>query len=260
MDRLLVTSVALLSLLSGSALAADMGMPLKAPLPPAPTWTGCYLDAGVGYGAYDLNTQLITTATGAAINAPLDQAGRGWLGRFGGGCDYQLSGGLSSWVVGAFGDFDVSNIYGSHTGESFAVVGLDSGNMQLQNSWAAGGRIGYLVTPSLLTYFDGGYTEARFGGTAYATVTGAPDGFGVGGATYQGWFLGGGTEYALNFSWLPINGLFWRNEYRYSEYDTKNLTVFATAAGTPSGVLENTKPYVQTITSSLVWRFNFGGY
>ena len=31
-----------------------------------------------------------------------------------------------------------------------------------------------------------------------------------------GWFLGGGTEYALNMDWIPIHGLFWRTEYRYA--------------------------------------------
>jgi outer membrane immunogenic protein len=242
--------------------AADMSMPLKAPYSSPPstyTWSGCYIDAGFGYGMYGLNTGLVDATTGAALNAELDQSGKGWLGRFGGGCDYQLGGSLSSWVIGAFGDFDTSDIEGSHTGADPSVVGLDSGNMKLRDSWSAGGRIGYIVFPQLMTYFDGGYTQAHFGGTTYATVGGAPDGFGVGSQTYSGWFLGGGTEYALNFSWLPIPGLFWRNEYRFSEYDAKNLTVFATATGAPTGVLENTKPYVQTITSSLVWRFNWMG-
>jgi outer membrane immunogenic protein len=90
--------------------------------------------------------------------------------------------------------------------------------------------------------------------------------------TYHGWFLGGGTEYALNYDWIPIKGLFWRNEYRWSNYSSVDnpVTSIATgapitaagcsatlAAATPCG--EHITPYVQTITSSLVWRFNWGG-
>ena len=30
------------------------------------------------------------------------------------------------------------------------------------NTWVAGGRIGYLVNPNVLTYFSGGYTQAKF--------------------------------------------------------------------------------------------------
>ena len=33
---------------------------------------------------------------------------------------------------------------------------------KLRSQWAIGGRIGWLVTPQLLTYFSGGYTEAKF--------------------------------------------------------------------------------------------------
>ena len=36
-----------------------------------------------------------------------------------------------------------------------------------RDAWAIGARIGYLVTPSLLTYINGGYTETRFAGVNY---------------------------------------------------------------------------------------------
>jgi hypothetical protein len=72
----------------------------------------------------------------------------------------------------------------------------------------------------------------------------------------NGWFVGGGTEYALNWGWLPIKGLFWRNEYRYSTYNNKVLGV-STAAGAPSGFSVNQHYYEQAVLSSLVWRFNW---
>jgi outer membrane immunogenic protein len=228
----------------------------KAPPPPPPvySWTGCYLNAGLGYGFVGERTTLYDPTAGFT-NVRLDQSEQGWLGRFGGGCDVQLS----RVVIGAFADYDTTNINGFHTGDNPGVVGLVSGQQTMNDSWAAGGRIGYLVTPRLLTYFDGGWTQAAFSSVVYAGPTGILAGQMIQGRTYNGWFIGGGTEYALDFSWLPIHGLFWRNEYRFSEFQGQNVPVIATATGAPIGFLEATRPYEQTITTSLVWRFNFGG-
>jgi outer membrane immunogenic protein len=57
MKRLLLSSLAGLILTTGSALAADLSRPAptyKAPPPPPPavSWTGCYIDGGVGYGLW----------------------------------------------------------------------------------------------------------------------------------------------------------------------------------------------------------------
>jgi outer membrane immunogenic protein len=132
------------------------------------------------------------------------------------------------------------------------------GEAKENSAWYAGGRIGYLVTPALLTYFDGGYTQTRFDGTnlfstmAPVLVDTTPA------QTYHGWFLGGGTEYAMNFSWLPIRGLFWRNEYRYASYEAADVPL-TNALGAPAGVAFHVTPYVQTLTSSIVWRLNWLG-
>ena len=75
--------------------------------------------------------------------------------------------------------------------------------------------------------------------------------------TYHGWFIGGGEEYAFN--WLP--GLFWKTEYRFSEFDRHSTLVHDVFA--PDGDLDFTysnKKFVQTITTSLVWRFNWGNW
>lgn len=249
-------SAVLLAAPLGAASAADMGMPLKAPPPPPPavSWTGCYLSGGVGYGMWnnDQSDFVITPPGTVPPSASITDGGRGWLGRLGGGCDYQIP--SSRFVVGAFADYDFMDIHGSLDPGDFANVG----DLKESGAWYAGGRIGYLVTPSLLTYWDAGYTETHFDQgllgplvAGVATVTTPAN-------TYHGWFLGGGTEYALNFDWLPIQGLFWRNEYRFSEYQSDNLPV-SFASGVPTGNGVTTRPYVQTITSSLVWRFNWGG-
>jgi opacity protein-like surface antigen len=47
--------------------------------------------------------------------------------------------------------------------------------------------------------------------------------------TQNGWFVGGGTEYALtSFG----RGLYWRNEYRYAHYGTQVLPDTIPGTGT----------------------------
>lgn len=262
MKKSILGFVAIGALLAGPAMAADLRMPVKAPYaPPAPvvSWTGCYLDAGAGYGMWNQDHYQFDTATGALDTVTTTNGGRGWLGRFGGGCDFQFG---SSWVIGAFGDYDFQSIKGNISGLGLGTPPAAAfGNETESSAWYAGGRLGYLVTPSLLGYIDGGWTQTRFDAVTFlaATVNPIPtSGRGLAAQTYSGWFLGGGTEYALNFSWLPIHGLFWRTEYRYAQYDSENLPVLNLTTGLPATSSINSKKEVQTITTSLVWRFNFG--
>jgi len=240
--------------------AADMA--LKAPVAPAPPgWTGCYIDAGAGYGWFN-QSQHTETFPGLVPTtfADTQDGGRGWLGRFGGGCDYQLTGGLSNFVIGAFGDYDVMGLNGANTLQSVGVggtVGAPAVASETENNaWYVGGRIGYLVSPALLAYVDGGYTQTTFGQQNYTLLaTGLPANAFLLSTTYHGWFAGGGLEYALNFSWLPIQGLFWRTEYRFAGYNSMDPQVLG--AGASPGYAQHSTPYVQTATSSLIWRFSW---
>jgi outer membrane immunogenic protein len=88
-------------------------------------------------------------------------------------------------------------------------------------------------------------------------VTGLPNtplAFGLQGQQYQGWYLSSGYEYQLNFLSLP--GVFWKTEYRYSEFDNKRVNVVNTAGTIVAS--ENIKPFTQSVITSLVWRFNWG--
>ena len=60
--------------------------------------------------------------------------------------------------------------------------------------------------------------------------------------TYNGWFIGSGYEYA--FDWLPIPGLFWKTEYRYSQYNSATPS-FVTTAGVPTSFSLNTTKFTQ---------------
>ena len=100
-----------------------------------------------------------------------------------------------------------------------------TGSERKSSTWAVGGRAGVLVTPRFLTYFDGGFTQARFDGVNYnfAFAGGGPSGLSLAAQTYNGWFIGSGFEYA--FTWLPINGLFLKTEFRYSQYGGDGVSV-----------------------------------
>ena len=267
MLRRLLGVVGVTSLLAAAPLsvagAADMGMPLKAPLasPPAYTWTGCYVDGGGGYALWNQDYSIHSTIVDVGTTTSTG-GGRGWMGVFGGGCDYQFSlGSLGNWTIGAFGDYDIMDVQGTNQPQTAIVgaLGSISGNEKESSAWFVGARLGYLVTPALMAYFDGGYTQTRFDQVNFTSVLGTAAFETLPAQTYSGWFLGGGAEYALNFSWLPIRGLFWRNEYRYASYNSANVPIVSTLTGVPTDVVEHVTPYVQTVTSSLVWRFNWTG-
>ena len=120
-----------------------------------------------------------------------------------------------------------------------------------------------LVTPRFLTYFDGGFTQARFNGVNYnfAFAGGGPSGVSLASQNYNGWFLGSGFEYA--FDWLPIPGLFLKTEYRYSQYGGNGVNVplsGVTVGGVPvAGASLNSQKATQFISTELVYRFNWFG-
>jgi outer membrane immunogenic protein len=266
---LAVTAVAALS---GQALAADMSVKAVRPAPVAAaiSWTGCYVAGGGGYGLWDQeNTGYFDAPVAFAgvrtrITETFDNGGKGWFGTVQGGCDYQFAlGGTWQVVVGVFGDYDFADIRGQRS-DVFAGaalgIGPGVGTEKLSSQYAVGGRIGVLVTPQLLTYVSAGYTEARYDRTdftqLFAPNFGVPTGIYIDGQTYKGYFLGSGIEYALNF--LP--GLFWKTEYRFSETDVEyNQRRFVATAARVPGDSYDSKKYIQTVRSELVYRFNFGG-
>jgi outer membrane immunogenic protein len=247
MKSLVGHTAAITLLLAGGAIAADIRMPVKAPPPAAVavfSWTGCYVGAGGGYGMFNQRTQ--SFGNGVPNSVAIDNGGRGWFGTVQVGCDYQVA---PSIVVGAFADYDFSGIKGS-MGWPFAP---QVGSEALRSSWAAGGRIGWLPSQRLLVFASGGYTEARFGQINFVFTNGAPSNFLIQKHTYTGWFVGSGYEYALG--WLP--GLFWKTEYRFADYGTDRLQMFFGAVPTTDTM--DSRKYVHTVRSELVWRFNAGG-
>jgi len=254
MKNWIIATIGLASF-AGSAMAADLPARTytKAPPPPPPpvvttSWTGCYLGAGGGYGMWNQENTAFSPTTGALVAGSATTGGRGWFGTVQGGCDYQV---MSNWVIGAFADYDFTDVSGD-----LAIGGAAIGNEKMSHKWSAGGRLGYLPAQGqgLMVFVSGGWTEARFDGVSFASLLGGPVIAAMPARNYSGWFIGGGYEYALG--WFP--GLYWKGEYRYSEYDTERNTVFNVPGGTAALALDSRK-FSQEIRSELVWRFNAGG-
>jgi len=258
MKRLVVALTAIAAF-TAPALAADLAKaPVRAAAPVvyAASWTGCYVGGGFGYGMWNQeNTQFLDGPPRIQLQDTHTNGGRGYLGTVDGGCDYQFSAIGTSFVIGGFANYDFANIHGTFAAQN----GNYTGNEKLSSSWAAGGRIGWVALPGLLTYFSAGYTEATFDRTNLSffpqTIPANVNVLFFDKQTYKGWFLGAGDEYALNF--LP--GLFWKTEYRFSEFDAGRNTIRTTATGLPNGDSFDTKKYTHTIRSELVYRFNWGG-
>ena len=260
--------------MTGSALAADMApraYTKAAPMPVAvASWTGCYIGGGGGYGLWNQENTGYDNGVGtgplaqAAVRTRITETetngGRGYFGTVQGGCDYQFAAGNWQLVVGAFADYDFADMKGKINLPNSTLYGTE----KLTDKWAVGGRIGVLVTPQLLTYFSAGYTEAKYGQVNVENFVGAPPVLQVGQGSYwgsrwyKGYFIGAGDEYALSF--LP--GLFWKTEYRFSQYDTATNNIRFTGpvlAGQLTGQSLDSKKYDHTIRSELVYRFNWGG-
>jgi outer membrane immunogenic protein len=172
-----------------------------------------------------------------------------------GGCDYQFGLGAQQLVIGAFADYDFSDLHGnvSPAGIGFFVP------EKMSSAWSVGGRIGWVALPGFMTFFSAGYTEATFDRMNFNSLNVSPifQNFFADKQTYKGWFLGAGDEYALSF--LP--GLFWKTEYRLSRFDTERLTFRDATTGLAITPLESldSKKWVQTVRSEIVYRFNWGG-
>ena len=250
MQRWLLGTLTALAV-AGPAVAADLPArpPVKAPPAVAPigyNWTGCYVQGGGGYGLFNQDSFTVDDDTGAATSQRVTNGGRGWFGTVGGGCDVQFG----SWVIGAFGDYDFADLKGDVVIPNSNAVGRETQD----SAWAVGGRLGYTLTPTILTYVNAGYTQARFNAINFVNQNnGASLDTQIGAHTYSGWFVGSGFEH--NLGWLP--GLFWKTEYRFAQYNRDTLPILE--GGTPSGTSLASDKTIQTIRSELVWRFNWSG-
>lgn len=186
----LTTSTALLT---GTAFAADLRMPVKAP--PAPVvpflWTGCYIGGNAGGVIARFREEISLTGVF------LESSGRetGFIGGGQVGCNWQHS---PNWVLGFEGDINYADVERSRS-FAFTSAGEDAiGTQATKLQWLGTlrGRIG----PT----WDRAYLYAT-GGLAIGGVKSSVTATDVAGATHAGsvsdtrvgWTAGAGFEYAF---------------------------------------------------------------
>ena len=250
-------ALAAVGALTTAASAADIAARpyVKAPPPVAPvySWTGFYIFGGAGGGLWNADQHVQTTGLNIPLSIDQRQGGSGWFGTVGAGYDWQFN---TSWVAGVFADGQ----FGSIRGTFQDPVSNISSTQKLQDSWAVGVRLGYLVAPNVLSYVNGGYSGSHWGRSEFfGTFSGLPVGVHTNSFNRDGWFIGGGVENNLDIFGIHAPGWFWKTEYRSAFYDRKNATELSDFTTLPVGHDIRFNTWTQTISTSIVYRFNWGG-
>jgi outer membrane immunogenic protein len=255
----LIIALTAVAAFTGSAVAADLPARTysKAPAPMmvAPSWTGFYIFGGGGGGLWNADSNANHPTFGNIVTRDQRLGGSGWFGTVGAGYDWQFN---SSWVAGVFADGQFGSLRGSVSDPAFFMEGSE----KLRTSWAAGVRLGYLVAPNVLSYVNGGYSGSEWSGASYTSLLGSPVLATTPSFHRDGWFVGGGVENSLNIFGISSPGWFMKTEYRAAFYNRVTLPETFTPVSMPFGTTTESltfKPWVQTISTSLVYRFNWTG-
>jgi outer membrane immunogenic protein len=241
MKKILLAGSALLTVVSGSAMAADM-RPARAPIytkapmmAPTYNWNGCYV--GGNAGGLWAKKDWSVSRTGEA-NSSQDLNG----GLAGGqiGCNYQVT----TWVFGIQGDYDWTDVSGSAADVAFAGS-MDHSN--IKGLASVTGRVGY-AWDRFLGYVKGG---GAWENDDYS-VTSITTGFTVATAseTRGGWTIGIGGEYAFTDF---LTGFV---EYDYYDFGTKTNSFVGVGGGTTLIDIKETKSVAK---AGINFKFNPGG-
>jgi outer membrane immunogenic protein len=300
--RIFLASASALAL-AGTAFAADL--PTQAPppvfLPPPPMWTGFYagINAGGTWSASNsLNTSAIpggcnpafpgcaasptfsvTSAVLATFSAP-SSSNAGFIGGGQIGYNYQFA---NSWVVGI--EADIDGVAGAHKSVNFsnslANPNFVATDLVTQTAFVSKsinylgtvrGRFGYLITPTLLIFGDGGLA---YGGINSSTGIiqgdtvdpGLPfNYFSVGRVsnTKVGWTAGGGAEWMFLPNWSA------KVEYLYYDLGSVNyqlsplVNIGGPGSAAPGSIFSSAFPRSATrfngnvVRAGINYHFNWG--
>ncbi len=258
---LLLAAVALAALSVGSAFAADLPSRKEAPVyvpppPPPPLWTGFYVGVNIG-GGWSANTinpnstaLYVSPATGNLYALPGSNSGGsnagGVIGGGQVGYNYQFG---NSFLVGVETDFQGASMHsGGNTNYALYPDPLvpggylnplsPSGNPGFGLNWfgTVRGRLGFLITPTILLYGTGGF--------AYGGVSGGYSNYSN---TRTGWTAGGGAEWLFLPNWSA------KVEYLYTDLSSGGTTgTFGYNWG------YHTHPQFNVVRAGVNYHFNWG--
>jgi outer membrane immunogenic protein len=225
---------------SQSALAADIARGLPPPVyipPPVPIlylWTGCYIGGNIGGAWSSVDLTDVNGVNFTATNSGF--AGGGQIG-----CDYQW-GAEARWVVGFRNMLDATSLSGSTT---FSTVPF-TGNANSRTRWfdTLTARGGYLVTPQVLLYAQGG---AAWTNTDITFLTGAGAQVGEVSNDHTGWTVGAGVEWMFTPHWSVFA------EYNFMGFGTQSASF--TGCGGACVVNANAKADVQDVLAGVNYKF-----
>lgn len=279
--RILLASAGVMAL-AGTAFAADL--PSRAPppayIPPPPLWTGFYIgiNAGYGWGASQ-NVNIASAPVIAGLVTPpgllasdlsalafgtVPAKGNGFIGGGQIGYNYQFA---NSWVAGLEADIDgVAGARSNGNVATFGTVGpvnITTGLLATKSLDYLGtvrGRIGYLMTPTLLIYGGGGLAYGGVNltsGVLQYTPAGLA-GFGASTSfsnTQVGWTAGGGVEWMF----LPN----WSAKIEYLYYDLGTVTAagpLITADQTTAFAVTQNRTHFNgnVVRAGINYHFNWG--
>jgi outer membrane immunogenic protein len=245
-----LVAAALLTAVSGSAMAADLSRPAPAPVytkappvVPAFSWTGFYIGGNLG-GAWEHGT---LTDSDFGLNFSGSNNGV-FIGGGQAGFNYQVS----NVVFGVEGDFDwASNNNNNNNGVLIPLVGTIQATANDRWLTTVAGRLGVAWDRVLLYGKGGGAWVGANGFTVTNLTTGAS--FSGGSSTSNsGWVAGGGLEWAFANNWTA------RVEYDYIGLSSKSITVPPLGL-LPADTFTLSSHNVQTLTVGINYLFNWGG-
>lgn len=236
--KLRLISIALASLIMTAPTGASAN---------EPKWTGLSVGLGGGGGAvvHDLTLAPGPLLPPGSFDFGFDGiGGEGVFGTVSVGLDYQFH---RNWVIGAFFDYDFSDIETTINLSVPPLLGLQAGGkLSLDNMWTIGGRLGYLASPSTLIYGLVGYTEANFSDLTFTASGPIVGSYTATVPNFSGYSVGFGMETLL------VPNLSMKAEYRYTELDRESLgTGFETFLDT------RLEPSLHTGRLSVNYRFDF---
>ena len=278
---------------AGAAFAADLPARKEAILPPPPPmWSGFYVGLNAGGGWANSNALNTTSVSlnGPQMPEPLVAAASGQVsagnaaGFMGGGqigYNWRMSFGGHDVVAGAEADIQGMTGAGGAGASRFGVTdfvyttpyvpqpipGTGVTSMRASKSMdyigTVRGRIGYLVTPTLLVYGTGGFA---YGGvntnlTVWQDTVRASPNYISGNAAYAntqvGWTAGGGVEWMLAPNWSV------KAEYLYYDLGRATMTavnsLFTPQTATPSFATQATTRFNGNILRAGVnYHLNWG--
>lgn len=236
------SAIAALNFLS-AASAADM--PLKAPAAvTAPyNWSGFYIGGDAGWQGSTIGlSSPISFGPGPLTYSPLHNSVA-----FGGFAGYQRQ--FGQFVLGIEGGYTAAagnvSLGVTPSLSIFFPGGTGTGDAKLKDIWNVGARAGYATGPTgnWLPYLTGGYASGRFG---FDASSGGPTE--TASATANGYYIGGGIDWAAWRNVIAGSDLILGIEYRHYGFQTQDAT-------SSTAEIIRFQPRTDTVVASASFKF-----